>query len=341
MKLFTEAYTKARDVLTNQQFEKDWQSFLESCKSKAFLGPKGFDRSKSDVPHKIRNRIKKIENESETPLTPGAILCAAAKNDTSSGTLAERAATLKLLRHLHRIKEKGAQAVWVYSPPKAHTGWVYDVIVGNAVTIKAKLDKDVELFGETEMKWMSAALAVAHKICEDTKHKLHKTHATGKGHEHTLKVVKRWFMDPDCDDEDLEEALDTLKAGFKKIAHACNSNKLVFTDYPDWRAQRDNYFGGAIRGGEGGGFPVVYLEGAFTRLTGNSGKQWLCSETIIHELSHHEVSTQDHRYDSHGLKPNTSTFPYEKAIDNADSWGYFALDLAGYLSTADRTKTWK
>ena len=88
-------------------------------------------------------------------------------------------------------------------------------------------------------------------------------------------------------------------------------------------------------------FGVAGAAAAFTRLQGNSGKLWLCAETIIHELSHHEVSTQDHRYDNAGLKPGSSSFPYAKAIDNADSWGYFALDLAGYLSTADLDKTWK
>jgi hypothetical protein len=68
---------------------------------------------------------------------------------------------------------------------------------------------------------------------------------------------------------------------------------------------------------------------------------WLCAETIIHELSHHEMNTQDHRYDDAGLKPNSATFPFAKAIDNADSWGYFALDLAGYLSKADHDRVWR
>ncbi|MBL4608209.1 MAG: hypothetical protein JKY01_10340 [Pseudomonadales bacterium] len=70
-----------------------------------------------------------------------------------------------------------------------------------------------------------------------------------------------------------------------------------------------------------GGSPIVYLEGAFTRLTGNTGKQWLCAQTFIHELSHHGISTQNHCYDPHGLKPNKASFLYAKAIQNADSWG--------------------
>ena len=53
------------------------------------------------------------------------------------------------------------------------------------------------------------------------------------------------------------------------------------------------------------------------------------------------MKTEDHRYDHHGLKPNKAAFPASKAIENADSWGYFALDLAGYLSVADRSKVYK
>lgn len=186
---------------------------------------------------------------------------------------------------------------------------------------------------------MSAALGLSRKISEDSKVKL----AGGIFHnvkQSTRDKVRKWFLDETSTDETLADALKVLLAGFKKIAIACNASTLVFTDYPDWRAQRDDYFGAAFRGGEGGGFPVLYLEGAFTRLTGNSGKRWLCVETIIHELSHHEVLTEDHRYDHHGLKPNSASFPYAKAIANADSWGYFALDLAGYLSASDATKVY-
>lgn len=87
---------------------------------------------------------------------------------------------------------------------------------------------------------------------------------------------------------------------------------------------------------------MIYLEVAFTRLTGNSGKKWLCAETIIHELSHHGVSTQDHRYDSHGLKPDKTTVPFAEAIrQRRQPGGYFAFDLAGYLSNADPDRTWK
>lgn len=339
MQKFTEVYTKAKDVVENQKFAPDWQTFLdESCGVKKLLAKNGFDTAHAKSPELIRGKIKKMVKPKVT--TAGDVIYSAATNDKSAGKLEERAATIKMLEHVHRIHQRGGQNVWVYSPPKSDTKWVFDELQGNAVTVKACLNREEEIFSRTEMKWMSSALKISRKIAEDTKSKLaggRLAHVKAS----TKNMVKKWFLDEDCKDSDLEEALKKLLDGFKKIAAKCNSNTLVFTDYPDWKSMRDKYFGAAFRGGEGGGFPVIYLEGAFTRLTGNSGKIWLCAETIIHEMSHHEVSTQDHRYDSNGLKPNKGTFPYAKAIDNADSWGYFAIDLAGYLSKADSNNVWK
>jgi hypothetical protein len=240
-----------------------------------------------------------------------------------------------MLAHTYLVQRTGGQDVWVYSPAKRDGNWIFDEIVGSPEVIEPKLSAQEEIFNEDEKGWMASSLKLALKICEDTKIKL----ATPS--DETKAIVKRWFCDEDSTDATVTEAIGKLSEGFKLIAVSCGSATLVFTDYADWRAQRDKYFGAAFRGGEGGGFPVIYLEGAFTRLTGNSGKQWLCVETIIHEFSHHDVKTRDHRYDSSGLKPAKGTLPYAKAIENADSWGYFALDLAGYLSEADRTKTLK
>ena len=69
--------------------------------------------------------------------------------------------------------------------------------------------------------------------------------------------------------------------------------------------------GGAIPGGEGGGFPVIYIEGAFTDLANRSGNMWTCARTIIHEFSHHEIKTADHKYRHQGLKPDKTKALWE------------------------------
>jgi hypothetical protein len=333
MKKFTEVYTQAREVVVNQKFEPAWQTFLtDTCGVKSLLSATGFQSANAGGLEKLRTKIK---TDGATPKTTGAVILSAAQSGQPGGSLQARAATLKMLNHTYLVQRSGGQDVWVYSPAKQHGGWIFDEIVGSPEVIEPKLSADEEIFNQAEKEWMGSSLKQALKVCEDSKIKL------ASPNDDTKAMIKRWFCDEDAGDTQLADATAKLSDGFKKIAVTCASGTLVFTDYADWRAQRDKYFGGAIRGGEGGGFPVIYLEGAFTRLTGNTGKQWLCVETIIHEFSHHDVKTRDHRYDSSGLKPAKATFPYAKAIDNADSWGYFALDLAGYLSDADRAKTLK
>ena len=60
-------------------------------------------------------------------------------------------------------------------------------------------------------------------------------------------IIKRWFLDENCTDTEMNDALGKLSAGIKKISAACSSSTLVFTDYLDWRKQRNDYFGGAFR----------------------------------------------------------------------------------------------
>ncbi len=332
VKKYSEAYAKARDVFSTQQFEAGWQKFfVETCRVKGLLGATGLDASCNSGLNKIRDRVAA---EVGKGVASGAVILKSAQSGVAGGSLQERAAAVKMLKHTYLVQHTEGQDVWVYSPPKDHVGWIFDEIVGSPEVIEPKLSSDVEIFSTTEREWMSSCLKIALKVCEDTRTKL-----SAKS-DATAEIVKRWFIDPAAGDVETASAFEKLSEGFKKIAVVCGSKTLMFTDYPDWRAQRNKYFGGAMPGGEGGGFPVIYLEGAFTRLTGNTGKQWLCVETIIHEFSHHEVRTRDHRYDSSGLKPSAA-FPYAKAIENADSWGYFALDLAGYLSAADREKTCK
>jgi len=325
---FTSNYLLARAVFRDQDYESDWNKFLKNkCHVKSLLGDSGFRSSHASSLDKIREKIEKDAGTGST----GDVIYAAAENNKSKGSVNDRAAALKMLKHVYRVSKIGAKDVWVYAPPKHYTDWVFLEIIGSASTVKAKLSMDVEIFSDAEKKWMADALAQSLRIAEDMKVRL------AGGFYRKKAVVKRWFLDEGCGDEKVDEAIKKLLEGFKKIAVACGSNCLVFTDFADWRWRRDRLYGAAYRGGEIGGFPVIYLEGAFAKLTGNTGKIWLCAQTIIHELSHVVVSTEDHRYGVHGLKPKAAGFPYAKAINNADSWGYFALDFSGYLSNADRT----
>ena len=85
---------------------------------------------------------------------------------------------------------------------------------------------------------------------------------------------------------------------------------------------------------------VLYLQGAFLK-AGNTGKLWMCALTIVHEISHRALGTDDVRYDYDGLKPARGVLWTTDALRNADSWAYFATDLGGKLSTSDRGRVLK
>lgn len=190
MNKFTEAYAKARNVLENQVFESKWQEFLfADCQIKALFAADGLAVVRAGDPDKVRKRLRDLCKAKNRSI--GAVIVEAAQNPVSTGTLAERAATLKMLRHLYHVVKKGGQNVWVYSPPKAYRKWIFDELTGDAKALEPKLNHETKIFSRTEMRWMAAALAVALKIAEDTKAKL--SGAVGKKGD-TDAVIRRWFL---------------------------------------------------------------------------------------------------------------------------------------------------
>ena len=152
------------------------------------------------------------------------VTAAAAK--AGVGSLADRAAALKMLLHLYRSSKRGAQDVWVYTPPRAYTRWVFDELVGSEEQIKHRLDRHDEVFSVGDRQVMCVALAQAMKWCLDGPSKLATPTAA------TRSIVKDWFADQDTTEAQVDAAISTLKDGLKTIAGVCNSNTLVFSDEP-------------------------------------------------------------------------------------------------------------
>jgi len=151
----------------------------------------------------------------------------------------------------------------------------------------------------------------------------------------TKAMVRDWFAYADTSDKEIDRLVIKLRDGFKKVVNLCNSNRLVFSDDPldrnsgGWKDWAFVYSSESI--------DVVYLQNAFLK-SGNGGQLWRCALTIIHEITHRELKTDDYRYDTSGLKPGKGVLSLKQAINNADSWAYFATDLAGNLSTTERVK---
>ena len=261
----------------------------------------------------------------------------AKENGSGLGTVGERAAALKMLSHLYRAQQRGAQDVWVYAPPMAYSRWVFEEFSGTEDQIRGRLEQDDEVYSPADRKTMCAALAQALKWSLDAVAKL------GSRTPAVKALVTTWFADQTTTEAEITAAITKLLFGFKKIAAAANSNVLIFSDEPMDRnslVNPETYEHGwdayaFVRTEER--MNVVYLQNAFLK-AGATGKMWMCALTIIHELSHREAGTEDEMYDHDGLKPDKKRFPHRKAINNADSWAYFATDLAGMLGAPEKAK---
>jgi hypothetical protein len=331
-----QVYDKAKDVANSHSFAGEWLDFLTTTvKIKGLFGSDGFASTHAAGLDKLRERLAASTTGKDAASSVGAAIVAAATAGTPTDKWTERAATIKALKHLYRWVQRGAQDVWIYSPPKDYNAWIFAQIAGSASAVTTLLNKEVEVYTEADKKVMGEALLTALKCSQKTETLLASPTAE------TLAVVKRWFADSATTAEQVKADAATLLAGFKKISNVCNSNTLVFPDDPSDRVSATKYAGlyGSVWPGGEGKFPVIYLAGAF-KSAGSSGKLWLCAQTIIHEASHLVVRTEDKRYDTAGLKPGTA-LPHADAIVNADSWGYFCIDLCGYLSETDRNTVLK
>lgn len=334
MDQFSQAYRKARSVVSGQSFAADWDKFLRTeLDVPALLAADGLNTGRAADLDKIRKKIDaSTKNGAFTAFFVGGgvadTLLAAARSDKSAGTVADRAATLKWLKHLYFSRKRGGQEVWVYAGPKAYDKWVFDEIVGNESGFKSKLASETEVYSVADRATMCDALQLAMAWSQKT--------AAGMagGSAEAKAAVRKWFADADTSDTQITAAMGKLNEGFKKIAAVCNSSRLVFSDHPPDRAKGGWKDWAFIYKSEA--MDVVYLQGAYLKAARGKGTLWKCALTIIHELSHREVRTEDNRYDYDGLKPHKKSFPFASALNNADSWAYFAVDVVGMLSAGER-----
>jgi hypothetical protein len=257
-------------------------------------------------------------------------------SDRTNGVgFGERNAALKMLKHLYRVQQVGGQDIWVYAPPKAYSQWVFDEITGNETVIYNKLLRNREVYSVANRNVMCTALqrGKAYALQANTK--------LSAPNEATKDVFKRWFGD--ATGNTLTNRMNTMSANFQSLARVLGSTTMVFSDEP---LDRNNGgwkdWGFVYTNKEK--FPVVYVQKAFLNAAA-SGEICKCVITLVHELSHYDLSTEDYRYDNGGgdlgggigLKPG-GTFTPAKAMNNADNLAFFCVDLAGVLAMTDRTE---
>jgi hypothetical protein len=328
METFTEAYQKGASLLKGKCFDARW-SHIEA-RIKALLAPHGPNDGAAGVLDLIRDELEAAgegeDDQGDAVADEMLDLCRAPAHGFQ-----DRAALLEMLRHFYLVKLTDNHRIWILDAALSIDKWVYDEFDGETRHhIKRKLahqpftafdDNDRQLFGE--------ALHRARKWSMDAVSRL------GHPDQDTRDIVKRWFHSTHASEDRVKKTAKTLLGGFKKISVVCNSTNVIFSDDPSHRRRdkKGRLWLASVTSSDK--MPVIYIYPGFLPLAkknvfGRFPKMWLAALTIIHELSHKVVDTDDLQSDDDGIKPGAS-ISSAASIKNADSWAYFITDLVGAL----------
>jgi len=340
--LYSTRHESTINALKSSDFPADgeWKPLIDDAR--ALVITEGFNVEKYKVCETLRSKVasgskKEIKPAATLLRAAGVISLPSVGTKVIPGNVIKRLAALETLRHLWLLKKSGSHKIWVLSLPGAYRDWPeadlagkdYDGI-GNRVNDPSShfsSDDRKHLSDATKegLKWVQKAMIVA----ADPAHKKHRA------------LIKRWFADANTKDEDYAAIGSALNAGLKKIAAKISSTFVLFTDMPMNRGVQEKANVNAfVFSNEKVG--VIYVEAAFfsSRDMFKDLKNW--TRIVVHELSHREVKTDDHRYRHHtaGLKPGSgdAKFTAAMALANADSWAMFCMDCAGRMTSADYAK---
>ena len=338
---FEQCYKRTRYLVKNINFFNNLPNETFKINLDMVMGSDGPRRRYHGYLNSLRRAIKDSRRQSNK--SEGEVIVAGCEESgakTLSGAIFgggfdinDRCAAIKMLRHLYMVKMRGGQGVWVFSPPKNYTEWLYDELLGlDKSGLAIWLSEEEETYSSNDMTIMGDAtqLSLRWTMCCNSK--------LAKPDDATQAVVKRWFCAADAKEADIKATCQKLHSGCKKIANVLNGNKLVLSDEPvdrnggGWKDYAFVYKSEKMN--------VIYIQNA-TLKAAKGGKMWDAALTIVHELSHRELGTDDHRYGDDGGKLGPSSgagaLTVKQAITNADNWGYFVADLNGALQKGWRT----
>jgi hypothetical protein len=333
--IFTEEYDDIRTILRDDAFAGDAKIQALVGKLKSLLAADGPDKAQAAALDTLRDYcergfLQRLFGSATNKETTGILTLAG-----DAANLDRKAAALKTLRHFRLMTKFGGHSLWLLSLPKPYRKWLTDELSGlNEAQLKPKLSLTKEYFTNKEMRdlttssqraasWANKAMA----ICSSTK---------GVGATKAATLIKRWFADETHQDSaKIDEIGAKLRLGFQKIATAATSGKMIFTDNPFHRGTQYEESEAYVWYDR---LNVVYIEKAFfgkeNVLTGSVN--W--ARILVHELSHSQLRTDDIRYAWHAnsIAPKAGSFSTADALNNADSWAFFAADANGELTQKNR-----
>jgi len=356
---FRSEYDTARDALSaTEAFEPGWQPVVAQLA--LMMGPDGFDVARADALDELRRRATQGADAARVDEADGlvrAVLLAAGGGAVPVDTR-QRAAALKLLRHVHLEGRAGSRGVWIVALPAEFTDWPSRQFVddaGNLAGVRRLLASCSEHFDGRQRRYLGAATLQGLGWCQRAAMVLanaRRARGAGAGaqapHADARALVRRWFAEPEAGEGAVDKLVATLTRGFKDIVASLNRGRFVITDWVPIRAASSALEAEFLRTeafafrARSEGMDVVYVESAFFNdLAGNvlhGQANW--TRILVHELSHlvcgtHDVNDGQSRYAWSGIGPHAG-YPSSAAIRNADNWAFFAADCAGALTAGQR-----
>jgi hypothetical protein len=337
---FSDAFEAARVALASKGFRADDEMLVKQLKS-AF-GTEGLSGTAAPSLDRLRTRVGAGGKDEGVNLFEVAGQAAVPGTTALETTVVDKVSALKLLRHLYLGNLRGSQQLWIASIPKPYASWPHQELrtgTPQAAAVQAKANLVDERFTDDDRKNLGSAAQEALKWSLLAQAKV-ADFVGGVSGADGGTFVRRWFCDSTSNDDQVKDFAKRLSDGFKKIAAAANSGRLVFTDHPAYRGtafERSEAF--VTNGAKRDKFGVVYIESAFfgDRNVLKGLLNW--TRIVVHELSHYEVGTADvpGHYGWQGIKPGTGFTPAQ-AITNAENWAFFAADVAGALTEGKRNE---
>lgn len=286
----------------------------------------------------FRGAVK--ETMRQTGIDEGGVLLLAAADNIPAGPSSHkrsypvqtRAAALKFYRHLYLEVARGEQVVWVYSPPRKFRKQVFDELEGlGGNELHARLGWVDEIFSASDRRMLAEAAQLA------LAWSLKVVAMLGKPEPLTKTKLDFWFATDGTDARTKERYARILLDGFKRIAAVLGSNLLIFSDSPTDRPGEAGFFENddfAVVVPQMETMHVIYVKGS-TIAAGRAGQSARHAMTVIHELSHYREAPEDtetHKF----VAPRGGKMKPAQAIENADTWSWFAADLCGGVSVAEK-----
>ena len=249
------------------------------------------------------------------------------------------AGLLKFLRHLYMVGARGAQQVWVLSTPASFRSFPQDELLDANLShamVKAKLSDVDEKFDAQTRSRLGECMQQGLFWAEAAK----RTLASASTNAAAMEKVRRWFATDATTDAALQATIATLHDGFKRISASMNGNLVVITDVPSRRDSPDTEFTEALMVRIGGKHEMprtIYIERALfenyeVSVIHDMKKNW--TRVLVHECAHIEGGVKDERYAIAGIGVGTA-LTEAQAVNNADSWAFFAADCAGALTEGE------